>query len=235
VENSSDPLRLDFNHEMAVVIAGARAVPVATRSDYQLDLDALERAVTPGTRAIVTVSPNNPTGAVYPEKDLRAVNALCRARGIFHVHDEACEYFLYDDARHSSPGSIDGAAEHTISLYSLSKAYGMASWRLGYMVIPERLWEPINKIQDTMPICPPAVSPAPTGALYLFLRARTSLDAMTVTERLIRRHRVAVVPGSAFGALSGCYLRVSFGAVDEPVMTDGLARLVLGLRTMAES
>ena len=47
---------------------------------------------------------------------------------------------------------------HTISLFSLSKAYGMASWRIGYMVIPEVLYEAVNKIQDTILICPPAVS-----------------------------------------------------------------------------
>jgi aspartate/methionine/tyrosine aminotransferase len=147
-----------FNHEMAVVMAGARAVAVPTTSDYQLDLGAIEDAITPRTRAVVTVSPNNPTGAVYPEPALRGVNALCRDRGIFHIHDEAYEYFTYGDVKHFSPGSLPDAAGHTISLFSLSKAYGMASWRIGYMVIPGVLHEAVNKIQDTILICPPAVS-----------------------------------------------------------------------------
>jgi len=146
-----------FNHEMAIVIAGANAVAVPTTESYQLDLRAIENAITRRTRAVVTVSPNNPTGAVYPESDLRAVNALCRDHGILHIHDEAYEYFTYGVA-HFSPGSIAGAAAHTISLYSLSKAYGMASWRIGYMVIPSALDEAVNKIQDTILICPPAVS-----------------------------------------------------------------------------
>ena len=154
------PVPFYFNHEMAIVMAGARAVPVPTTADYQLDLDAIGRAVTPRTRAIVTVSPNNPTGAVYPEAALRAVNALCRQRTLFHIHDEAYQYFTYGGAAHFSPGSIAGAAGHTISLYSMSKAYGMASWRIGYMVIPESLWTAVNKIQDTMLICAPAVSQA---------------------------------------------------------------------------
>ena len=77
---------------------------------------------------------------------------------IFHIHDEAYEYFTYAPARHFSPGSLPDAAGHTISLYSLSKAYGMASWRVGYMVVPEVLAEAINKIQDTLLICPPAAS-----------------------------------------------------------------------------
>ena len=148
-----------FNHEMAIVMAGARAVavpdgrPVSARCARRLP-----RAITPRTRAVVTVSPNNPTGAVYPRRRCSAVNALCKARGVFHVHDEAYEYFTYGSARHFSPGSLEGAATHTISLYSLSKAYGMASWRIGYMVIPEALSDAVNKIQDTLLICPPAVS-----------------------------------------------------------------------------
>ena len=61
-----------FNHEMAITIAGARPVVVPTDGHYQLRLDALEAAITPRSRAIVTISPNNPTGAVFPEADLRA-------------------------------------------------------------------------------------------------------------------------------------------------------------------
>jgi len=152
------PAPFYFNHEMSVAIAGGVPVPVPTSDDYQLDVEAIERAMTPRTRAVVTVSPCNPTGAVYPESTLRRVNALCRERGLFHVHDEAYEYFVYGDTPHFSPGSITGAAAHTISLFSLSKTYGMASWRVGYMVLPEALWEAVNKVQDTLLICPPGVS-----------------------------------------------------------------------------
>jgi aspartate/methionine/tyrosine aminotransferase len=261
-----------FNHEMAIVMAGARPVAVQTRSDLQLDVEAIARAITPRTRAVVTVSPNNPTGAVYDEASLQAVNALCRDRGLFHIHDEAYEYFTYG-VPHFSPGSIAGAAAHTISLYSLSKAYGMASWRVGYMVIPDALWSAVNKIQDTLLICPPAVSQraaaaaltvgatwatdrlvglnttrrkmgealgaggmpvdviVPDGAFYFFMRVRSTMDPMTLTERLIREHKVAVMPGSAFGA-AGCALRVSYGALDADSVAEGLTRLVTGLRTI---
>src|SRR5579872_5638218 len=81
-----------FNHEMAVGMAGCRAVLVGTDDEYQLRVDRIEAAITPRTRAIVTVSPNNPTGAVYPEEALREVNELCRGRGVYHIHDEAYEY-----------------------------------------------------------------------------------------------------------------------------------------------
>jgi aspartate/methionine/tyrosine aminotransferase len=155
-----------FNHEMAVTFASCRCVCVATDEDYQLRADAIRKAMTDRTRAVVTISPNNPTGAVYDEAALREVNALCGDRGIYHIHDEAYEYFTYDGRARFSPGSIEGAAKHTICLYSLSKAYGFASWRIGWMVLPVHLYDAVRKIQDTVLICPPVVSQwAAVGAM----------------------------------------------------------------------
>ena len=147
-----------FNHEMAVRMVGCRPVVVAADEGYQLDVAAIEAAIGPRTRAVVTVSPNNPSGAVYPESDLRAVNALCASRGLFHISDEVYEYFVFDGARHFSPGAIAGAQSHTVCIYSLSKSYGFASWRVGYMLFPPVLLEAVRKIQDTNVICAPVVS-----------------------------------------------------------------------------
>jgi aspartate/methionine/tyrosine aminotransferase len=146
-----------FNQEMAIRMRNCIPVAVPTDSQYQLRLDAIAAVITDKTRAIVTVSPNNPSGAVYREADLRAVNALCRERGLYHICDEAYEYFVYGQAQHFSPASIPGAAQHTISLYSLSKAYGFASWRVGYVVFPEHLLSALLKVQDTNLICPPLI------------------------------------------------------------------------------
>jgi aspartate/methionine/tyrosine aminotransferase len=155
-----------FNHEMAIRISGCKPVEVATDCQYQLQPDAIEAALTPRTRAVVTVSPNNPTGAVYDEASLRRVNAICRKAGVYHISDEAYEYFTFNGAQHFSPGSIEEAAAHTISLYSLSKAYGFASWRIGYMVVPDHLVTAVKKIQDTILICPPVVNQyAAVGAM----------------------------------------------------------------------
>jgi aspartate/methionine/tyrosine aminotransferase len=155
-----------FNHEMAVYIADCKAVCVPTDEDYQLQLDSISAAITDRTRAIVTISPNNPTGSVYRESDLRKVNELCKDNGIYHISDEAYEYFTYNGVKHFSPGSIGDSAGHTISLFSLSKAFGFASWRIGWMVIPEDLFMPVRKIQDTNLICPPVISQwAATGAM----------------------------------------------------------------------
>jgi aspartate/methionine/tyrosine aminotransferase len=270
------PAPFYFNHEMAVRIADCTPVIVPADRDYQIDPDSLARAVTPRTRAIVTVSPNNPSGAVYPADALRDVNALCARLGLLHISDEAYEYFTWDAARHFSPASLPGAGAHTISLYSLSKAFGFAGWRIGYMVIPEALNEAVYKVQDTVLICPPLVSqaaalacvsvgrpwtagfleplarvrrevvdlfasiadvcdvPTPGGAFYCLARVRTSQSAMTVMERLVREHRIAVIAGETFGLTDGCYLRVSYGALAGETVREGMRRLVTGLRRIGE-
>ncbi|WP_413200346.1 pyridoxal phosphate-dependent aminotransferase [Nostoc piscinale] len=155
-----------FNHEMAITMAGCRVVLVETDENYQLRPEALAAAITPKTKAIVTISPNNPTGVVYSEAALRQVNQICRDRHIYHISDEAYEYFTYNGVKHISPGAFAGSSDYTISLYSLSKAYGFASWRIGYMVIPQHLLVAVKKVQDTILICPPVVSQyAALGAL----------------------------------------------------------------------
>lgn len=155
-----------FNHEMATIMAGCHPVIVETDENYQLRVDAIEKAITPKTRAVVTISPNNPTGVVYPEASLRAVNQLCHERGIYHISDEAYDYFTYNGVKHVSPASFPDSSKHTISLFSLSKAYGFASWRIGYMVIPSNLLVSVQKVQDTILICPPVISQyAALGAL----------------------------------------------------------------------
>lgn len=157
-----------FNHEMAAVMASCRPVIVETDENYQLKIEAIKAAITPKTKAIVTISPNNPTGAVYTPESLLEVNEICRQHNIYHISDEAYEYFTYNGVKHCSPAFFPDSSEHTISLFSLSKAYGFASWRIGYMVIPEHLLVSVRKIQDTILICPPVISQyAALGAMQV--------------------------------------------------------------------
>ena len=259
-----------FNHEMAVAMANCTPVAVPSDHAYQLDVRAIAEAITERTRAVVTISPNNPTGAVYSRHDLRAVNELCSERGIYHVHDEAYEYFTYGEHAHFSPGSLPRAERHTISLFSLSKSYGFASWRIGYMTIPPALYDAVAKIQDTVLICPPLISQVAAlgaleagrgyclerrrqieqvrgtalrtfaelgdrcepvradGAFYVLLRLRHPGDPMEMVRRLVTEHRVAVLPGTAFG-LAGCSLRIGYGALTPRDAGQGIERLVAGI------
>jgi len=152
------PMPFYFNQEMAIRMAGCVPVPVPVNEDWSLNVEAIAAAITPRTRAIVTVSPNNPTGAVYSQQSLTAINRLCADKGLYHFSDEAYEYFTYDGAKHFSPASLPGAHKHTFSFYSMSKNYGMASWRLGYVVFPADLFDAMNKVQDTNLICAPVPS-----------------------------------------------------------------------------
>ena len=147
-----------FNHEMAVRMANCVPVLVDVDANYQLDPARILSAITKKTRAIVTISPNNPTGAVYSRDRLVEINRICSMRDIYHIHDEAYEYFTYDGAEHYSPASALDTVRHTISLFSLSKSYGFAGWRIGYMVAPAHLMPALRKIQDTTLICPPIIS-----------------------------------------------------------------------------
>ena len=261
-----------FNHEMAIRMADCQPVLVETDSNYQLRTPAIAAAITAKTRAVVTISPNNPTGAVYSESDLRTINQICRERGIYHISDEAYEYFTYDSSKHFSTGSIPDSENYTISLYSLSKAYGFASWRIGYMVIPQHLLSAVKKIQDTILICPPVISqyaawgslkagvnycknhlleiakirnkiqeelqviadivtiPKAEGAFYFFVKVNADIDDFELVKILIEKYRVAVLPGTTFGMTDGCYLRIACGASDYTTTTEGIKRLVKGLR-----
>jgi aspartate/methionine/tyrosine aminotransferase len=271
------PVPFYFNHEMAIEMAGCRAVRVPTDANYQLQPDAVARAITPRTRLVVTISPNNPSGAVFSEDALRAVNTLCRERGIYHLSDEPYEYFTYGSARHVSPGSFADAAGHTLSVYSLSKAYGFAGWRIGYIVYPDALADGMIKSQDTILICPTiaaqegaiaaltvgrsycephvrelatiremvvsrlsalgsiATVPTADGAFYCLLRVNAVPSGVTplmLAERLIREHKVAVIPGTAFGMTEGCHFRVAYGALQRQTVEEGIGRLVTGLRAI---
>ena len=263
-----------FNHEMAITMVGCKAVLVSLNAQNQIDMERLEYAITKKTKAIVTVSPNNPTGAVYPRETLTAVNGLCAERGIYHISDEAYEYFVYDGVEHFSPASLPEAKEHTIALYSLSKSYGFAGWRIGYMVIPGHLAGAVAKVQDTNVICPTIITqhaaigalqagsayptrflpglqrvrdmvmhqlatlgdfvsiPESSGAFYAMLQVHTDTPPLDVVQYLIASHRVAVIPGTAFGYDSGCYLRVAFGALEETTVAEGIGRLAEGLRAL---
>ena len=155
-----------FNHEMAITLANAKAVLTPTVENFHPDLDAIKNNITARTKAVVTVSPNNPSAAVYSRQELTEINRLCQQHGLYHISDEAYEDFVFEDTEHFSAASLSTSAAHTISLYSFSKAYGFAGWRVGYMLVPAELAATLRKIQDTVLISPPIISQiAALGAL----------------------------------------------------------------------
>ncbi|MGB5869286.1 MAG: aminotransferase [Albidovulum sp.] len=143
-----------FNHKMWLDMAGIAAVPLATGAGLIPDPAAAAALITPRTRAIVLVSPNNPSGVEYPPKVMRGFYDLAQARGIALVVDETYRDF---DSRSGAahdlfvnpdwPGTL-------IQLYSFSKAYRLTGHRVGAIVADAAFLGQVEKFLDTVAICP---------------------------------------------------------------------------------
>lgn len=139
----------------------AEGVPVfvpLTRDDWQLDVDAMRRAVSPRTRAVILCNPHNPTGANFRESDLRAMAALAVEHDLFVIADETYDFLTYDGEPHFSLASIPEIKDRLIATYSFSKKYAMTGWRVGYVCASEELLDQIMKVHDAVAICAPTVS-----------------------------------------------------------------------------
>ena len=146
-----------FNHQMALQMQGVGVVPLPCRAEsgFVPDPDEAARLLTPATRAIVLVTPNNPTGAIYPAAVIARFAALCRARRIWLVLDETYRDFLPGEAPpHGLFGDPDWG-DCLVHLYSFSKAYCVPGHRVGAIAAGLGLREQLAKVLDTMQICPP--------------------------------------------------------------------------------
>lgn len=157
-----------FNHEMAVRMVGAVPVevPLSEETGFRLRLQDLEPFMDRDPRALVIVSPNNPTGAVYEPEQLKQIAHALAPRDIAIIQDDTYRHFLYEGARHFSLASIPELRSHVINIGSFSKSFGMTGWRVGYLIADPALVEQAMKIQDTMLVCAPVISQkAALGAL----------------------------------------------------------------------
>jgi aspartate aminotransferase len=127
------------NYVQQALLASARPVFYPLGDGYVPDAAGVRRAATPRARVLLINSPSNPTGAVFPERTLRALYDLARERDLWILSDEAYEDIVFD-ARHVSPGSFEAALPESerrvISLFTFSKSYAMTGFRLGYIVAP---------------------------------------------------------------------------------------------------
>ncbi|NJC96027.1 MAG: pyridoxal phosphate-dependent aminotransferase [Anaerolineales bacterium] len=130
-------------------LGGGRPVPVVLREErgYQYDPVDIEAAITPRTKAIFVNTPQNPIGAVAARETLEAIAQIAERHNLLLISDEAYEHVIYDGVKHLSLGSLPGAQDRTISVYSMSKTYAMSGLRLGYLVINDpALLERIKKL-----------------------------------------------------------------------------------------
>lgn len=141
-------------YDTAVRLCGGVPVPVPTweRDDFALDVDEIERRITPRTRMFVLVSPNNPTGAVTPPERIRAIADLARRHDLLIVADEIYARMIYAPNEHLSIATLDGMKERTITINGFSKTYAMTGWRVGYLAAPADLVEMLTEPRHTLSI-----------------------------------------------------------------------------------
>jgi aspartate aminotransferase/aminotransferase len=136
-----------------VTLVGGTPVMVETYPDFQIDVDRVQAAITPRTKAILVNVPNNPSGAVYARDSLRDLALLARDRGVFLLSDEVYRAFCYD-APHVSPAEFN---EDVMVFDGFSKAYGMTGWRLGFAHGPSRIIQEMIKLQHYSFVCAPSM------------------------------------------------------------------------------
>ncbi len=136
----------------AIPFAGAVKVSLnlSVEDHFVLDPDRVRAAITPKTRALVLVSPNNPTAAVLPPGDVRELAAIAEEHDLIILSDEIYDRFLYDGAVHTSPASLPGMGARTLTLNALSKSYAMTGWRLGWVAGPAEIMQQVRRIKEAV-------------------------------------------------------------------------------------
>ena len=147
-------------HIRQVVIASGKPVlvPLIEEKGFCWDFDNLRKAITQKTKAIMYCSPNNPTGTVFSEEELRKLADIALEKNLMIITDEAYEYFTYDGQKHFSIASIPEMRKNVISCYTFTKTYAMTGWRIGYLHADEELIPQIKKAHIPLAICAPVVS-----------------------------------------------------------------------------
>jgi len=138
-------------YDRVVSFSGGKLVSVPTyNDDFILKPEALARYVTPRTKAIVIVDPNNPTGAVMPCETLEEIAAFAKERDLIVISDEIYEKIIYDGLEHVSIASFPGMHERCIVLNGFSKTYAMTGWRVGYMAAPADFVKAIRVLKHSI-------------------------------------------------------------------------------------
>ncbi len=130
--------------------------PTTPTADWSLDYDALQRAITPRTRAILINTPSNPAGKIFTHAEIEAVGHLAIRHNLFLFTDEIYEHFLYSGAQHISPFSFPNLRERAIVISGFSKTFSVTGWRLGYLVADPQWLGAIAYFHDLTYVCAPS-------------------------------------------------------------------------------
>ena len=169
-----------------VTLAGGTPIPVECleKDHFKLRADRLMEAVSPKTKAVIINFPNNPTGAVMRQEDLKAVADVVIDHDLLLISDEVYSELTYTGT-HASAAAIEGLRERTILLNGFSKAYAMTGWRIGYLCAPKEICDAALKIHQYVMLCAPAMGQV--AALEGLRRGEEEKNKM-VQEYRVRRN-----------------------------------------------
>ena len=138
------------SYDDAIKRAGGRMVMVPTTRDdaFNLEAEAVEAAISPASKALLIVTPSNPTAGIVTEDRLRAIAEVSMRHNLIVIVDEIYGKVVYPPWRHFSIGSLPGMAERTITLDAFSKAYAMTGWRCGYAAAPTDVIDAMARIKQ---------------------------------------------------------------------------------------
>ncbi len=180
-----------FNHAMWLRMLGVRPTPLDFRqgSGGVPDAGDAERLIDGTTRAIVLVSPNNPTGATYPPETIAAFHALAKRHRLALILDETYKDFLPEGTRPHRLFDDPAWADTLVHLYSFSKVFSLAGHRVGALTAGGRLMAEVQKVMDCVAICAPRAGQAAAlyGLRHALPWARGKTDAMRARGELFRR------------------------------------------------
>lgn len=147
------------NYTTLANLAGAKVVPLDTgKTDFYPTAEAIEKLITPKTKALMICSPNNPTGTVIPASELAKIAEVVKKHQIWVISDEIYCELVYEDTKHCSIASFPGMKDYTIILNGFSKSFAMTGWRIGYMAAPEEVCAQVIKLHGYNTICAPIMS-----------------------------------------------------------------------------
>ncbi|MGN1051229.1 MAG: pyridoxal phosphate-dependent aminotransferase [Acutalibacteraceae bacterium] len=171
-------------------IAGGVPVPIPTtkENNFRLTKEELLQKITPKTKLLILPFPNNPTGAIMEEEDLKSIAEVIKEHDIFVLSDEIYGELTYTKKSHVSIASIDGMKERTVVISGFSKAYAMTGWRLGYALGPEEIISEMTKLHQY------CIMSAPTTAQYAAIEALKNgdKDIENMKEEYDMRRRLMV-------------------------------------------
>jgi len=162
-------------------------LPTTEATGFRVTIDQLERAVTPKTKALLFVSPSNPTGAVYPRAEIEAIGRWAAERGLWVVTDEIYEHLVYGDSRfHSMPVLVPELADRCLVINGVAKTYAMTGWRVGWVIGPPAVIKGAASLQshttsNVSNVAQAAALAAVTGDLSAAGEMRAAFDRRRIT------------------------------------------------------